>query len=88
MNDAHKTKQLNLINRRLLLRASYKTVSEDNNTNTMSSLDLATIPPTVLITDANTSATLTQTIDTKCVSDLFSLSMFCVFYKNNNILLS
>jgi hypothetical protein len=76
LNDVHKTKQLNLINRRLLLRASYKTVSEDNNTNTMSSLDLATIPQTVLITDANSSAVLKQSIDIQCVSDLFFYEIF------------
>ncbi|CAF1461058.1 unnamed protein product [Adineta steineri] len=51
------------------LRGSNKTVSEDNNTNTMSSLDLATIPPTLLITDSYSSLTSMQNIvpiDTNC----------------------
>jgi hypothetical protein len=78
--DTNKYKHLNIKNRRSLLRhvrASDKTVSEDNNTNTMSSLDLATIPPTVLITDSTSSFQLTQQIiplDIKRVSDLFLYS--------------
>jgi hypothetical protein len=75
--DTNKEKYFNIKNRRSLLRhvrASNKTVSEDNNTNTMSSLDLATIPPTVFITDSSSSATVTQQMipfDMKRVSDLF-----------------
>jgi len=54
--DTNKDIHCNIKNRRSLLRrvrVSDKIVSEDNNTNTMSSLDLTTIPPTVLITDSN-----------------------------------
>ncbi|CAF0906136.1 unnamed protein product [Adineta ricciae] len=63
--------------RRLLLRrlrASDKTVSEDNNTNTMSSLDLATVPSLVLTTDSNASFPSVQrniSSDMNYVSDLF-----------------
>ncbi|CAF5083482.1 unnamed protein product, partial [Rotaria sp. Silwood1] len=45
-----------------LTRASINTVSEDNNTNTMSSFDLHAIPPTVCITDTHSSATYAQQI--------------------------
>ena len=58
--DALKDKPIDLPNRRTLFRTSDKIVSEDNNTNTMSSVDLATIPPTLLITDTNISLTTTQ----------------------------
>ncbi|CAF3261061.1 unnamed protein product [Rotaria socialis] len=44
------------------IRASNNTVSEDNNTNTMSSFDLPTILPTVLVTDTSCSATCIQQI--------------------------
>jgi hypothetical protein len=81
-NDKH----LNIKNRRSLLRhirASDKTVSEDNNTNTMSSLDLATIPPAVLITDSTSSATCMQQIipiDIKRVSDLLLCTKTFIAY--------
>ena len=60
--DTFKEKTIDLTNRRTLFRTSDKIVSEDNNTNTMSSLDLATIPPTLLITDTNSSSTAMQQI--------------------------
>ncbi|CAF3841976.1 unnamed protein product [Rotaria magnacalcarata] len=44
------------------IRTSNNTVSEDNNTNTMSSFDLPTILPTVLVTDTSCSATRIQQI--------------------------
>jgi hypothetical protein len=75
--ETNKTKHSNIKNRRSLLRrvrASDKTVSEDNNTNTMSSWDLASLIPTVLITESNSSATISQqaiSIDIKRVSQLF-----------------
>ena len=53
------------------MRTSNKTVSEDNNTNTLSSLDLATIPPLV-IPDSSFLASFAQqptSIDFKRVSD-------------------
>jgi hypothetical protein len=56
--DTNKDIHCNINNRRSLLRrvrVSDKIVSEDNNTNTMSSLDLTTISLTVLITDSNSS---------------------------------
>ena len=40
------------------VRRSDKTVSEDNNTNTLSSLDLAILPPIVLVTDSTSLGTL------------------------------
>jgi len=67
-------------NRRSLLRRirnSNKTVSEDNNTNTLSSVDLAITPqllPTVLITESISLVTPVQQItsfDLKHVSDIF-----------------
>lgn len=42
------------------VRRSDKTVSEDNNTNTLSSLDLAILPPIVLVTDSTSLGTLGQ----------------------------
>jgi hypothetical protein len=57
------------------MRNSDKTVSEDNNTNTLSSVDLALTPqlfPTVLITESTSLVTPTQQItsfDLKRVSD-------------------
>jgi hypothetical protein len=75
--ETSKNKPFNIKNRRSLLRRvrkSDKTVSEDNNTNTMSSLDLTSLTPTVLITETTSSATLLQhtiSIDAKRVSQLF-----------------
>ncbi|CAF2984486.1 unnamed protein product [Rotaria sp. Silwood2] len=74
--NANKNKQSNTKNNSFntskplsrLKRASNNTVSEDNNTNTMSSFDLPTIPPTVYITDTSSLATCIQQIipnDTK-----------------------
>lgn len=54
------------------LRMSNHTVSEDNNTNTMNSLDLPTTLPTVLVTDTNSSITCLQNFsscDIKAVSE-------------------
>ncbi|CAF1384525.1 unnamed protein product [Rotaria sordida] len=45
-----------------LIRASDNIVSEDNNTNTMSSFDLPTILPTIFVTDTSSSATCVQQI--------------------------
>ena len=74
--ESNKDNHCNMKNRRTLLRrvrTSDKTVSEDNNTNTMSSLDLVSLVPTVLITDPISSSTLVQQnipIDIKRVSEL------------------
>lgn len=73
--DAIKDKPIDLTNRQILfrhIRTSDKIVSEDNNTNTMSSLDLATFPPILTINDTNISlATMQQIIPNhiKHVSD-------------------
>jgi hypothetical protein len=86
--DTNKNKHFNIKRRTLLrrIRASDKTVSEDNNTNTMSSLDLATIPPAVLITDSSSSLSFVQPIipiDIKCVSELFLYRKTFIAYMNN-----
>jgi hypothetical protein len=88
LTSANKDRTLNSKNpnfqtRRSLLRRfrkSDKTVSEDNNTNTLSSVDLAITPqllPTLLITESISSVTPVQQIrafDLKSVSDLFFFS--------------
>lgn len=61
------------------LRKSDKTVSEDNNTNTLSSVDLAITPqilPTLCVTESTSSVTPVQQVspfDLKSVSDCLSL---------------
>lgn len=65
-----------------LIRSSDKTVSEDNNTNTLSSVDLTLTPHVitpVLVTESNSSVTPVQqvtTFDMKSVSALFFIFVF------------
>ncbi|CAF0874271.1 unnamed protein product [Adineta ricciae] len=93
IKDSHSDMKNNVFNtRRSLLRrlrASDKTVSEDNNTNTMSSLDLATVPSLVLTTDSSASFPSVQrniSSDMNYVSDLFLSNNSHLIYSTDFIL--
>jgi hypothetical protein len=61
------------------IRTYDKIVSEDNNTNTMSSLDLTTIPPALLITDSSSLIPQFISTDLARVSDYFRMTEHFVF---------
>jgi len=92
-NDKHfNSKTHNFHSRRSLLirlRHSDKTVSEDNNTNTLSSVDLALTPqilPTVLITESTSLVTPVQQLtsfDYNRVSHHFVLNLFFCFVRSD-----